>query len=106
MQKINSFANEYKHWIIIIVNVVLASVAIGILRGNLNDLQADRQMQNQVNISLAKNLNDVTYAVKGLTDEMKDLQIEHGELMKMHHLYPHQWQTPGTDKGEMQPFPK
>ena len=106
MQKINSFANEYKHWIIIIVNVVLASVAIGILRGNLNDLQADRQMQNQVNISLAKNLSDVTYAVKGLTDEMKDLQIEHGELMKMHHLYPHQWQTPGTDKGEMQPFPK
>ena len=106
MQKINSFANEYKHWIIIIVNVVLASVAIGILRGNLNDLQADRQMQNQVNISLTKNLSDVTYAVKGLTDEMKDLRIEHGELMKMHHLYPHQWQTPGTDKGEIQPFPK
>jgi hypothetical protein len=106
MDKTDSFAKKYLHWILILFNVILAAFTIGVTAGTLKDSRDDRQTQNQFNITTTKNLNDVTAAVSVLTDQVKDLKIEHGELMRMHHLYPHDWQKPDIDKNAMQPFPK
>jgi hypothetical protein len=120
MEKIKLFAHQNPILITIIavfltllINVSAAAYIVGKVSETQEDQAAVNKDQKEINKEQAdinkttsENLLKVTIDLNTVADKMANWEVEHGELMRMHHLYPHQWQTPNTDKGEIQPFPK
>ena len=120
MEKIKLFAHQNPILITIIavfltllINVSAAAYIVGKVSGTQEDQAAVNKDQKEINKEQAdinkttsENLLKVTIGLNTVADKIANLEVEHGELMRLHHLYPQGWRKPDVDKSAIQPFPK
>jgi hypothetical protein len=58
----------------------------------INEMQVNQKGATETLATVVVNVNKLTLNVDKLTDRLNDWEIEHGQLMNMHHLPPHRWQ--------------